>query len=50
MPTPYAPGGGSCEAQLRALAREKLVRNLNQDARAVARLGSQPQAPRCVSS
>ena len=38
MPTPYSPARRQREAQLGALAREELVRNLNQDARAVARL------------
>ena len=36
MPTPYSPGGGQGEAELRALAREKLVRDLDQEAGAVA--------------
>ena len=36
MPTPYSPGRRQREAELGALAREELVRNLNQDAGAVA--------------
>ena len=36
MPTPYSPGAGSVKPELGALAREELVRNLNQDAGAVA--------------
>ena len=36
MPTPYSPAGRQGEAQLGALAREELVRDLNQDAGAIA--------------
>ena len=36
MPTPYSPGGGSVKPSVGALAREELVRNLDQDAGAVA--------------
>ena len=36
MPTPYSPGGGSVKPSVCAFAREELVRNLNQDARAIA--------------
>ena len=38
MPTPYSPGAGSENPRLRAFALEKGVRNLDQDARAVAGL------------
>ena len=38
MPTPYSPAGGSVKPSWRALAREELVRNLNGQPRAVARL------------
>ena len=36
MPTPYSPGGRQREAELGALAREELVRDLDQHAGAVA--------------
>ena len=38
MPTPYSPGAGNVMPSSRALPREELVRNLDQDARAVAGL------------
>ena len=38
MPTPYSPGDGSVKPSARAFALEKSVRNLDQDAGAVARL------------
>ena len=38
MPTPYSPGAGSVKAQARAFALEKGVRNLDQNAGAVAGL------------
>ena len=37
MPTPYSPGGGSVKPSFGAFAREEFVRNLNQNAGAVAR-------------
>ena len=39
MPTPYAPGAGQFESEAGAFAREELVRNLNEDAGAVASFG-----------
>ena len=36
MPTPYAARLGQRKSRAGAFAREELVRNLNQDARAVA--------------
>ena len=36
IPTPYSPAGGSVKPKLGAFAREKLVWDLDQDARAVA--------------
>ena len=38
MPTPYSPGAGSEKPRLAAFALEKRVRNLNQNARAIAGL------------
>ena len=38
MPTPYSPGRRQREAELRAFALEKRVRDLDQDAGAVAGL------------
>ena len=38
MPTPYSPGARQGEAELGAFAREELVRNLDEDAGAVAGL------------
>ena len=38
MPTPYSPGAGRVKPELGAFAREKLVRNLDQYARAIAGL------------
>ena len=38
IPTPYSPGSRQCEAEAGALALEKSVRNLDQNARAVAGL------------
>ena len=39
MPTAYSPGSGKVETELCALARKELVRNLNQQAGAVAGFG-----------
>ncbi len=36
MPTPYSPAAGKREAQLAALAREEVVRDLDQHSGAVA--------------
>ncbi len=38
MPTPYSPGGGRVKPSLDAFPREKLVRNLDQHAGAIAGL------------
>ena len=49
MPTPYAPGSGSENPSFAAFAREKLVRNLDQDARAVARFPDRSRRRRDAS-
>ena len=36
MPTAYSPGAGNSKSESCALARKKLVRNLNQNAGAIA--------------